>query len=167
MPAKAQDRVGHEVGACHRCRAFPGCMGIVGAAGQTLLLCPNCVAIGLGAGAPPAVTLPPGQPGVCVAGPNPTARCPETVLVDVGDYEGRMCAGHATAFLLHALRPADFARVVRDAWGDPERVWLLHGDFYTPDGVPWQPAIGGDGAHLPPEVITEAELERRLGRGGR
>jgi hypothetical protein len=44
-----------------------------------------------------------------------------------------MCEPHLTAFLAHNLGPKAFQRLAKDA-GDPEQVFQLHGDFYSPVG---------------------------------
>ena len=120
-----------------------------------LALCPNCV-LAVAVTGIPALG---GKPGVCVAGGETVAQ---TVVVHSETYRARFCPGHAVAFLLHGLRPADFQRVAADAGGDANAVYHLHDDFYVlPDGLAINPVPV---SHRPAEMITAAEVEAHSAR---
>lgn len=86
----------------------------------------------------------PCRSGHCVA----CGRGADDVLaLDAVDYRADFCRTHARQLVWRALEPDACRRLVRDAGGDPEAVFMLHGDFYDPEtGVALQPISGREGA---------------------
>jgi hypothetical protein len=62
----------------------------------------------------------------------------ETFNTNLWDYEASLCETHLTALLNYDLDPKAYRRLAKDA-GDPERVFHLHGDFYSRTGRALQP----------------------------
>jgi hypothetical protein len=74
---------------------------------------------------------------------------PETFHTNVTDYETSLCKEHLVALINRDLDPKAFRRLAKDA-GDPERVHLLHSDFYNKRGRALQP--GGELPYVSPEL---------------
>jgi hypothetical protein len=87
-----------------------------------------------------------GVPQQCVACGTVQA---ETFHANVLDYEASFCKKHLVAFLNRDLEPKAFRLLAKDA-GDPERVHLLHSDFYNKRGQALQP--GGQLPYVSPEL---------------
>lgn len=62
----------------------------------------------------------------------------ETFNTNLSDYEASLYGPHLTALLNYDLDPKAYRRLAKDA-GDPERVFHLHGDFYSRGGRALQP----------------------------
>lgn len=172
---------------CQHCLAYPVFYVVAGAAGaaqpdagaalravadgtlaarQLVAACANCIPF-----LEPALrrlALADGQPdtpclacGLARAGDAPTGQAPSVTLrVRTHDYAADLCVGHALALLSKALRPEAFARLVADAGGDPNAVYLLDLDFYDARGVAVHPLplLTADKApYTLPELLTAAE----------
>jgi hypothetical protein len=91
----------------------------------------------------------------------------ETFNTNLSDYEASLCGPHLTALLNHDLDPKAFRRLAKDA-GDPERVFHLHGDFYSRSGIALQPSETRDGTEPSPANARDeldATRARPPGRG--
>lgn len=76
-------------------------------------------------------------PGVCLLCQTTT----HVVTLDDTGWIGQICRAHLIAYESRTLSPAAFERMMTDAGGDPESVFNLHEDFYTDDGVAYQPDV--------------------------
>jgi hypothetical protein len=97
---------------------------------------------------------------------------PETFHTRLSDYEASLCEPHLTALLTYNLEPKAFRRLAKDA-GDPEKVFHLHGDFYSPRGIAlqpddiddWPPFLEASAQDAPAEDAPNATLPRPPQRG--